>query len=237
MVYKKKYFKKRWTPRKTTRRRVTRRTSRKRKPGPKTVVYRSVGEYAPDILRCKLVYSDPSFRRTNVGGNNIGWRYQSSAYDPDTLIGGVYMPGYLELAAMYNNVRVSGIAYDISMCNVETFPVQFYVIGTDLDPGFNPGTSVTVPWLANPECKSMILGPIGGQDRGRLKGYLSVATLTDNTSKTDPAFAGSTAGPQPTKMVYLNVGTNAAFVSVTGPTCLIKLTYYCEFYGRKVVPT
>lgn len=194
--------------------------------------YHQPGRFAPDKMRCKLIYQDPTGSRSVTGSAPAqNWRYRSSAYDPDPLLLTGAIPGYAELANLYSEYCVHGMYMDLQVANQDT---QSYILvawpgNSDIN-----SNSLTRDDLAefsgNVLAKSSILGSVTGQNVAKFKVKALGLQLVGTRFKTDLTYSSSVS-TNPVNMFYLNVGAycplgNQAFPLVTQ----VRIYYDIEFF-------
>lgn len=165
--------------------------------------------------------------------------YQSSLYDPETAVGGHQPLWRDQLATMYTNYRVYGIAWRISFMNPQgasTTPPYRIAIRMTKDSTTETSMNTieervgTVSWIVPAWTASVITR----------KGYLSVAKAYGKSKKefrADESFEAA-IGADPSKMAYLIC--YAAPVTGASPVTStlyvrVHLTYYAELFGRQTV--
>jgi len=192
------------------------------------------GRFAPDRLMANLIYNDPSINRTNASSNAMNWAYRSSAYDPDPLLGTGAIPGFVELANMYEQYLVRRITLNLKIGNQNTQNCQIGIWPSNVIQSNNSLTaSEILEYSSNPgSIRDLIPVSNGGVVRYNMQ---AIGTkLFGRQFLTDENFAGSTSG-NPTLMYGINIGicdgTGANFAF---PVVLIaSLTYQTEFFGLR----
>jgi len=223
-------------------RRNNRRRGKYRKMGrPSKMVVRSPGVIAADRMFVKLVYNDWTNNTlfsalTNVNGYRYRW---NSAFDVDPLLGGTIIPGFTELAALYGAYRVRACSITVDFVNKENYAITVGIIPLTVDPG--PGITLAVAhgFVANPYCRTFVLAGLNGQNRVRLKNYISTWKLVgDVSAKSDVTYASST-GMNPTTQLYFCVFayTTDQTIWTAGVTFNARLKLYTEMYNRRELST
>lgn len=188
----------------------------------------------PDCLRVKLTYFDTATLRNNVGAGRMSWRIRTSAYDPDPLLLTGALPGFAELAAMYNAYLVTGVAWNINLVNAETFPVSVVVVPTSLDIGSNyVANDVSDYRYASP---ARVLGGTGAMNRARIKGYISQKKLFGSKQTTYDSNWYSGTNTNPGLLQYVNVQAASMGPSVFTNNNGIQQNAIWTFYVMFIQP-
>ena len=100
-----------------------------------SVVIRTPGVAVPDRMFVQLNYMDTTSRVLAAAGNPFGYiRYFSNGmFDANPLILTSPIPGFTELASLYEQYRVHSIKVSLRFCNQETFPSVVLIWPTDQD--------------------------------------------------------------------------------------------------------
>jgi len=189
-----------------------------------------------DSVMVDLFYLDTVGIRNNVGGTVLSWRYRvNSAFDPDPLLGTGALSGFLEWAAMYTHYRVVDFGYDVSLSNLETFPLIAAIAPTLLDVGPNYVNFDQFPEF--PYGRKSLLSVSGGQDRCRFRGSVDIAKLEGTTESMYDSTFSSQVTTNPIMLRFFNIGcSGVSNVFVKGVFLSVRLRYRCLFYARTNVP-
>jgi len=222
MPYVRKYGRKKAASR---RRRPFQRRSRRRTAAVKPM------SGVPQSAQVKLRYVDEG-TRTNAGATYASWRYRSSVYDPDPLLGSGAVGGFAEWAAFYNLYRVNAMRLTIRVQNMEAFPVQMTISPQNTDPGSdNSQTFVDAPWA-----KSVLLAPLGTTGSNRtVTMYVSGSKLIgDKTFRGSLNYSGPISG-NPANSYFLNLGFNTPGIenfTSAGVIHSTQIVFYTSFFER-----
>jgi len=201
------------------------------KPNPnKLVIMNDVGRFMPNRIRVKLRYNDTTVYRIRASSSVQNWNYRSSAYDPDSALGSGAIPGFAELANMYQGYLVHSMTLKMEVMNGngDTAIIGVWPSSTlqnvnslsatqiiEFSSNVNGVDRIVPPNMAVPvkiSCKAIGQWLFGRQ------------FLTDTT------YTGSTGG-NPAVMYGINVGIlNTAAASWTyGFHCRTSIIYDVEF--------
>jgi hypothetical protein len=202
------------------------------KRGTKALVVtpRNFGGGMPPRYRTTLTYQQ-QVTLNNAGSTFANLRYTPSyAYDVNPVPASTAMPFFSELGAIYRFCRVDKATLIAQMGNNEAFNVVAYVLPMNFDPGAN---SVSYQnYLSNPLTKRCMLGPLTGNNKGRLRVTAKTSTFAGvrNTNQTDFYSAGTTGASAPSNLWYLVLGVEAANNFISGVLVDAVLKVECEFY-------
>jgi len=186
----------------------------------------------PDNMIIDLKYQDSTISRNNAGAVYCSWRYRLNAvYDPDPLVGSGSITGYNEWAAMYQSYRVIGFRYEVTLVNMESFPVVVYLAPTLFDAGANYSSINQISEF--PYGRKNMLSMAGGQDRCYLAGDISIARLEGSKSVFTDDYFTSPVTSNPTNVRYLNIGFEGPTTLVKGLLISVRLIYRTQFYRRQ----
>lgn len=191
-----------------------------------------------DAMFVKLNYMEPfgSIDRFNTGGNYYNWFFRgNSVYDPDPQLLSGAVAGFAEYAAMYQFYRVYALAWDIEVSNREAFPVEFHVTPVPLVPNSTQLTATPLSqWGMQTYSKHALMSEATGQDRTRIKGYMTTEKIMGNKSFLYDSTMHSPVTTNPTTIWSLAMGTMSNSVgTANGVIVGMKLTYYVKFYLRQ----
>ncbi len=194
--------------------------------------YLEPGRFAPDRLRVKLIYQDPTGTRTVTGSSqSMNWRYRSSAYDPDPQLLTGSLPGYAELSNLYTYYCVHGIYANIQLANQDTQAYIAVVWPSNNDNNNNSLSQVDIAeYAGNTLAVSKIMGGASGVNVCTLGTAAMGQQLVGSRFKTDLDYSASTSA-NPLAMYYLNVGVYSPLGNMAYPLVTkIRLIYDIEFF-------
>lgn len=198
----------------------------------KFISYTEPGRFAPDGLRVRLIFQDPTGSRTTTGtANACNWRYRSSAYDPDPLVLTGAIPGFAELANLYYEYCVHGIHANIEVANQDTQSYVLVVWPGNSDLGNNSLTLADIAeYSGNIMANSKILAGASGMNRAIVNSSAMGQQLVGRRFRTDLSYSAPTS-TNPTNMYYLNVGAYSPLGNMAYPMVTkIRLIYDIEFF-------
>lgn len=203
----------------------------KQMPDPsKLVIMRQIGRFMPDRLRVRLRYNDVNTYRIRSASSVQNWNYRSSAYDPDSALGSGAIPGFAELANMYQGYLVHKMEFQGEFNNGNG---DSAIIGAWPSSTLQNVNSLTsnqiVEFSANPAGLSRIIPPNTARPV-TLRCVAEGRKLFGRQFLTDTTYTGSTGG-NPSVMYGINIGIlNAAGTNWTfGFASKINITYDVEF--------
>jgi hypothetical protein len=196
------------------------------------------GRFCPERIFCKLVYTDPVMSRGDVGNDTANWYYQSSLTDPDPNNTGEGLPGFVELANLYQFYRVHSIKADVTTYNQNQ---EAMILACWPSNDFNNVNSLThqdiLELSSNPQCKSVMCGATSGQGKAKVTTLVSAKKLVGPQFATDLDYASSTSG-SPSKLFYLNVGIcNCVGNFAYNAVFRTRLIYEVEFFRPRTLMT
>lgn len=194
-------------------------------------------EPVPDRLFVKLRYADIVTHTTSAIANTmtVVLTYQSSLFDPNYATGGHQPMWFDQWANMYSSYRVYGIGYTIT-ANVENknetciFGVRHLNNPAVLD-------TTIVTWMERRDAKVRVLGSVNANNKGTIKGYMSVAKtrgISKYTIRSDNNFE-ATFTSNPALMGYIGIYDQATAASAL-ITYSVQLTYYAELFDKVTPP-
>lgn len=189
----------------------------------------------PDRYICRLTYSDLNNMSSNYTAPGYLQYRINSLFKPNFTYTGHQPFGYDQLSVLYNMYRVDGMKYQIWVTNQSITDHAEVVVNirdtVTLFTNFNT-------LFESPNNRRFVIGPEVSKSSLYVKGYVSVAKASGDTStrvKNDDIYSANVgASPTSTPMLTVycinqNVGAN---ISVNVRVCL---TYYATFFGRKVI--
>jgi len=156
----------------------------------------------------------------------------NSVYDPDPSLGSGSISGFAEWAAMYRYYRVIGFGYDVTISNMETFPVAVGVV-----PASESISSATAHNLAElPYAKSSLLSGKGGLDKVRFSGYHPLADLVGESTLFYSDNYASAVTTNPASLLYFSTWANCDGAHTLGNGVFQMTKYYYSVIFYKKVP-
>jgi hypothetical protein len=203
------------------------------------LVLNSVGEFAPPSLRVPLVYTDLTTIQTQNGQSQTNWYYGTSAYDVNPLIGTTAMPGYLELAALYNQYRVHSIHLKFEGSNMHTSPVVLSIWPSFEVQTHNALTNINIIEYGGAyKGIRQVISPSGGMDRISCHKKYTLTELVVNHSWLGDSNYTATVTSNPTTMWNVNMGIAATVGTLTtngGIQGIFSVALDVEFFDRKTL--
>jgi len=173
---------------------------------------------------------------TNAFANNV---YQSSIYRCNAITAGGasnqnVAQGYTNLALQYGFYRVNGISWDIQFQNLDaTVAGVMWVAPAATQIVQNEAYATARQLSEMPYAVSRSVGFAEGQGGGKIKGYMSTRKIYgDKYTDTDDDFVAA-FGASPASVWDLGVGWYSNIAMTAGVMLRIKLTYYCDVFGRQ----
>ena len=206
-----------------------------------TTLIRQPGVIVADRHFCKLRYTDQTSNLLSIASNyGLIRYYANNVFDANPLILTSSVPGFTELASLYERFRVRACKVKLTACNQEAFPVVVMTIPTNYDIAGSLSHPFLQELLDNPYCKYKALSAKGGQDKCTISNYITMERLfgTKNV-KTDEAYAGYDSA-NPGIMGFMNLcvySMNATNFTTASVPFEARMTYYVEFFQRKVLTT
>ncbi len=203
-----------------------------RKNSNKIVILNEAGRFTPDRLKVKLVFQDPTVYRTATGSSQaMNWGYRSSAYDPDPLVLTGAIPGFAELANLYQEYCVHSMSADLKLGNQNTESIIAVVWPSNNYQNNNSLTSADIQeYSGNVNAKSTMIGSASGYSIGVLNCKASGEQLVGSRFRTDLDYSSPTS-TNPASMYYLNIGIIDCVSNFTyGVAVQARLCYEVEFF-------
>jgi len=203
------------------------------------VVLHIPGEFAPKSMRVKLCYNDLTTVQTQNGQSTSNWYYRTSAYDVNPLIGTTAMPGFLELAALYNQYRVHGIAVHFEGSNMHTSPLILGIFPSYETYGHNTLSNINIIEYSGTRYGfRKVISPSGGMDALRLNKTWTMTQLVGNESWLMDSNYTATVTSNPTTMWNVNIAITATVGTLTtngGLQGLYSVVLDVEFFDLKTL--
>jgi len=206
------------------------RAAKRRGRRPMRIARPRVGFGMPKSIIRKLKYND-DLTGTIISGGNQSWIYQNSVFDPLSTAGGHQPMFFDQLAAIYQNYRVYGIAYKFQAIT-ETALSSATLVGYANTHGATYSSSSNASertWAKNRRFTH--------QQKGIIKGYMSVAKVNGQpyrTVKYDDKYASLVTG-NPTALTYQIFQVFNDYSSTITYHADIELIYYVEFFNLQNV--
>lgn len=212
---------------------------RKQKYGSiQSVHIRRPGVVVADRTYIKFHYMDTTSRLLAAAGNPYGYirYYANGLFDANPLILTSAIPGFTELASLYEQYRVHGAKITIRFVNQETFPSVVVIWPTDQDQTALITQQYLQEMCGNAFAKFRHVSSKGGMDRGVLSAYISFKKLVGTANYNTEADYASVTSTNPVKLMYWNIGTysmdNSNYTAANVPfEC--RITFYAEMYNRR----
>lgn len=201
------------------------------------VMYSSPRTVMPAQYVTNLVYLVDVIN-TNVGGVQASVQYRSEAYDVDPSVGSTAMPGFTELAAIYQRYRTLRMSYKFTCCNQEAYSVA--VVHGFSAKAIASG-SLNLQYGGNPLMHVGMLGASTGQGRGIYRQSSSVMNIVGTKQPLfDDLYTGST-----TSATLATAGTVYCYFGIIAPVALTALgvnvvaeiTLQLQFYRPNFILT
>lgn len=191
----------------------------------------------PRHVRRRLRYVDGSYARNNPGNNFLVYSFRiNDLYDPDPAILSGSISGFKELMQFYTSYRVLSVDVDITLVNIEAFPLMygFCFSSTNLTGVISTRDDAINALENNLSTKARILSGKGGIDRTRLRRHIMIHKIVGDkrTYLADLDYSGQGLAT-PAKPVWLNfiVASTTGAVLSLGYATTTNLTFDSEFYG------
>lgn len=192
-----------------------------------------------ELVKLTYIDNETPILDTGVGTYNTATYAGNGIYDANTHFGGAQNVAlFATMNNKYARYRVSGVAYDIQLINNTTYGTFFSVVPSNDVLGI---TNIDRAFIVqgNPNVKTVVLSSYnGGKVHARLKGFVRWAKIHgDSTEYNSDTLYSGTASSNPTNLKYLSLVWGALDQATVGMQilCKIKLTYYVEFFQRKLI--
>lgn len=194
-----------------------------------SVVPRSLG-WAPRRMRVTLRYNRFSVLN-NAAIQYANIRLQPTyCYDVDPVLGSTAMPGFVEYGGIYRFYRLRSSRIRVTFSNLESFPVQVYLVPVNYDPtaNANPFVFMTSSML----CKKVVLGPSTGNGVGKLTHGMSTAAFTGirDVQVADSYSAPTSGASSPANNWFWAIGGNGTSVFASGVAISIDMECEVDFF-------
>jgi hypothetical protein len=211
---------------------------KKQKNNDKLVFYRQPGRFAPDKLKVKLIFQDPTASRTVTSSNAMNWGYRSSAYDPDPALLTGAIPGFVELANLYMEYCVHSMHLSLEIANQNTESVIVAVWPSNVLQNVNSLSFNDIQeYSGNLLAKSRLLANSSGQNRTIIRTLASGLQLVGTRFRTDLTYSSSTS-TNPAQTFALNIGIADPLGNFAFPMVIrSRVTYSVEFFKLRQLET
>lgn len=212
--------------------RKMRRVNKRKQNNNQYIVLNEAGRFAPDRIRVKLIFQDPSAYRTATGSSQaMNWGFRSSAYDPDPLVLSGSIPGFAELANLYSQYCVHAMDVDLKIGNQNTESIIVVVWPSNVLANQNSLTLGDIQeYSGNPRAKSVLIGSATGNSIGNIRTSAKGSSLVGERFRTDLDYSASTS-TNPVAMFYLNIGVIDPVANFTyGVVAQTRIIYDVEFF-------
>jgi len=191
----------------------------------------------PDEFNTVLTFVD-GIRIGTTGAGSAVYRFQTNGcYDVDPIFGTTSTPGFSELAALYYYYRPYAYQIFLTMSNGEVFPLSYFLVHTNADPGTTYGPSYSLG-SGNAFGSSGVLGSVGSAPAHYRSRKIRVAELVGgvDVETGDNWKGGSSANP--TDLVFFGLAVVSetvanVFTATGGVTFSIRVKMWVRFYDRK----
>lgn len=193
-----------------------------------------IGRFCPNRLVCRLIYNDYTLSRTSTG-SVMNWAYRSSAYDPDPSLSTGSIPGYVELANLYQQYLVHKMTLNITLGNQNLQNCLLAIWPSNVIQSVNTlAVTDIMEYSSNPNSvRDMIPVSNGGTVSYTVRAV--GLKLYGRQFITDAYKYASAVGSNPTYMYGINIGiADGTGVSFTYPVIVkAAITYDIEFFGLR----
>lgn len=187
----------------------------------------------PDAMMTKLNYVTYDTLSGTSGVIDYNTYAGNSVYDPDVTGGGHQPNAFDEYATLYYKYRVHGCKITVTGSNlVDTVTTVM---------GLQASTTNTYPAgypeaLEQPRTISAIIAGKEGQGNvKKLKMYMSTKTMFGEKNINDEDYSAAVT-TNPSKLFYFKLFAQASNIASTWQIqANVKLTYYVEFFDRKLL--
>lgn len=205
-------------------------------PNQLVTIPRSIDLLFPDRFQVRMMYSGLTTFTLAVGASVSSRRWTpSAAYDVDPLLGSTAVPGFSELAGLYNNYRVISSGLRIEFVSNDARSGRLVLLPLNTDPGSAPSSAVTDSWPNNPYMKSVLIPPTGAEPR-----------VVESKMSTEKIFGSKMVHFDDNFMALTNAIPNNNWfwaIAVTSPilvatsswvvTTVVAISLEVEFFARK----
>jgi hypothetical protein len=157
----------------------------------------------------------------------------NAVYDVDPTLGSTSVPGFAELAQLYNFYRVVHTSYRVEIANTDALPIVGYVYLSNSDPG------TSLPYanaLANPlgVWKTLSAGG-GGKDTLTLKDSQTVATILGSNEVEVGEQYRALVTAVPADLLWLTVGVHSisgTALTANAVNVVVAIKMVTRFFDR-----
>jgi hypothetical protein len=196
-----------------------------------------MGAFAPEQLFVQLHWPDVGIR-TNNASSTSNWRYRTSAFDVDPLLGGTAIAGFAELATFYGRYRVHGIGIETHGVNMSTSPMVIGVWPSNEDRGNNGLSGPDIyNYARNPGGALRIIQPTPYGIFNH-SAYFSLTEILGSDAWVSDDGWQSLTNTNPTLFVFLNIGlglTTGTLTTTGGYHHTTSIVLFTEFFGRRTL--
>jgi hypothetical protein len=133
-------------------------------PNQITRIPRTVDLLFPDRLQLRLEYNGVGAQTVSIAASHTAFRYRpSAAYDVDPVLGSTTMPGFTELAGIYNSYRVTKSKFRFEIVSNDARTGSVVLIPLNTDPTGAPGATTVESWPMNPYRVYKMIPPTGAR--------------------------------------------------------------------------
>lgn len=207
------------------------RNNNNKKGSERLTIYKTPGRFAPDRLKVNLTYCDTINVRSVTSSDAMNWGYRSSAYDPDPGVLTGSIPGFVELANLYQQYCVHAMALDLEIANQNTESLIMVAWPSKVLQSVNSLTTADLnEYSANLRAKSRIIGNTAGMNRNRVHVLADGLQLIGDRFKTDLDFCANTS-TNPAETYAINIGVINPFGNFSYGMCVrARVIYSVEFF-------
>lgn len=229
MVYLRKYYRKKTLKRRYGGKRRFNKFSKKKRTVNKV---RGITGF-PDAMITKLKYVTFQTLSGTSGVIDYHTFAGNSCYDPDVTGAGHQPNGFDEYSTLYYKYRVHGCKISIIGTNVTDAVPTVMGLQTSTDSTY---TAVYSDMVEQPRTIATVIGGKEGQGNSKkLKLYMSAKTLFGEKNIRDEDYSAAVTA-NPSKLFYYKLFAQASNAASTWQIqANIKLTYYVEFFDRKLL--
>ncbi len=203
----------------------------KNKGNEKLVILKSPGRFAPDRMKVNLTYNDTITSRSVTSSDAMNWGYRSSAYDPDPGVLTGSIPGFVELANLYQSYCVHAMRLDLEIANQNTESVIMVCWPSKVLQNTNSLTAADLnEYAGNIHAQTRMIGNSAGMNRNRIFTRAKGLQLIGERFKTDLDFSSITS-TNPVETYAINIGVISPLGNFTYPMVVrSRVIYTVEFF-------
>jgi len=158
----------------------------------------------------------------------------NGVWDVDPNVGSTATPGLSELAAFYTYYRVVSYTYRVRLQNLEVFPVHFYVVNQNTDPGTVGNTYLALS--SNAFGKKGLLPSTSTARGGLCRGHIRVSNLVGTPAvEYEDNFRGLSASANPVDLIWFAIGVDSGptnLLTANGVVAQVEIEMMIRFYDR-----